>query len=75
MKLHDDPTIFELREKLKGRHGKWIFFDKKNLFDPVTDVGFGANEFREDWADATKKMADLIKFDNPESIEKTAEAN
>ena len=75
LKLHDDSTIFELREKLKGRHGKWIFFDKKNLFDPVTDVGFGANEFREDWADATKKMADLIKFDNPESIEKTAEAN
>lgn len=55
-------TIYELRDKLLDEHGEWAYFDKKNLFNPITDVGYTVNGFKEEWASAVDKMKQLTAF-------------
>ena len=55
--------------------GPWEYFDKKSLFDPLTDVGFSAKKFVSEWTDATKTMSNLIaikKFVKPEEPKEVA---
>jgi exodeoxyribonuclease V gamma subunit len=46
----------------------WKFFDKKSLFDPITDVGFDAANFTNQWKEATQKMRSLMQI----TIDETA---
>ena len=55
-------TIYEFKDKLLGEHGEWAYFDKKNLFNPVTDVGYTVNGFKEEWKSAVEKMEKLTAF-------------
>ena len=55
-------TIYELRDKLLDEHGEWAYFDKKNLFNPITDVGYTVNGFKEEWVSAVDKMKQLTAF-------------
>jgi exodeoxyribonuclease V gamma subunit len=48
----------------------WKYFDKKSLFDPITDVGFEANNFTNQWADAIKKMRSLMQITVTENTKK-----
>ena len=65
----EDKTIFGYRDELIGEHGKWAYFDKKTLFNPLTDVGFSVKNFEREWDDAVEKMNGLIaikKYKTPE---------
>ena len=55
-------TIYEFRDKLQDDHGPWAYFDKKNLFNPITDVGYTVEGFKEEWKDAVDKMKQLTAF-------------
>lgn len=55
-------TIYEFKDKLLGEHGEWAYFDKKNLFNPVTDVGYTVNGFKEEWKSVVEKMEKLTAF-------------
>ena len=55
-------TIYEFRDKLQDDHGPWAYFDKKNLFNPITDVGYTVEGFKEEWEDAVDKMKQLTAF-------------
>lgn len=69
-KKTEDKTIFEYRNELLGEHGKWAYFDKKSLFNPLTDVGFSAKEFEGEWDAAVSKMKNLIKIEKYKTPEK-----
>ena len=53
-------NIRAYKEKLLSE--SWKYFDKKSLFDPITDVGFDANDFANQWKEATQKMRALMQF-------------
>ena len=56
-------NIRSYKNKLLEKHGPWEYFDKKSLFDPMTDVGFDADQvFSGQWTEAVNKMKDLIKI-------------
>ena len=55
-------TIYEFRDKLQDEHGEWAYFDKKNLFNPITDVGYTVNDFKDEWSRAVGKMKKLTAF-------------
>ena len=55
-------TIYEFKDKLLGEHGEWAYFDKKNLFNPITDVGYTVNDFKDEWSRAVGKMKKLTAF-------------
>ena len=68
-KKPEDKTIFGYRDELLGEHGKWAYFDKKSLFNPLTDVGFSVRNFESEWDAAVKKMNSLVaikKYKTPE---------
>ena len=48
----------------------WKYFDKKSLFDPITDVGFEANNFTYQWSEAIKKMRSLMQITVTENAKK-----
>lgn len=54
--------IYEFRDELLDEHGPWAYFDKKNLFNPITDVGYTVNGFKEEWVSAVDKMKQLTAF-------------
>ena len=58
-------NIHAFKEKLLSE--SWKYFDKKTLFDPITDVGFDASDFTNQWKEATKKMRGLMQFTIDES--------
>ena len=53
-------NIRAFKEKLLSE--SWKYFDKKTLFDPITDVGFDASDFTNQWKEATQKMRELMQF-------------
>jgi exodeoxyribonuclease V gamma subunit len=55
-------TIYKFKNKLLDEHGPWAYFDKKNLFNPITDVGYTVNGFEEEWKTAVDKMKKLTAF-------------
>jgi exodeoxyribonuclease V gamma subunit len=55
--------IYEFRDQLIK--GPWANFDKKDLFDPVQDVGFNPETFLEEWKQSVKKMADMVPNNKP----------
>ena len=65
----DNPTnnvkglIYEFREQLIK--GPWAYFDKKDLFDPVQDVGFNSETFLEEWKQAVEKMVGMVPDNKP----------
>jgi exodeoxyribonuclease V gamma subunit len=58
-------NIRAFKEKLLSE--SWKYFDKKTLFDPITDVGFDASDFTNQWKEATQKMRGLLQFTIDES--------
>ena len=76
--LLDASSIINIRAfKDKLLTESWKYFDKKTLFDPITDVGFEASNFTNQWKDATKKMRALMQFSidenaKPKATETTA---
>ena len=48
----------------------WKYFDKKSLFDPITDVGFEANNFTNQWSEAIRKMRSLMLITVTENAKK-----
>ena len=62
-----EKNINSYAEKLLG--DSWKYFDKKSLFNPLTDVGFSPENFASDWDEATQKMSGLI------AIKKYAKTN
>ena len=64
-------TIYEFKDKLKDEHGPWAYFDKKNLFDPITDIGYTINGFKDEWNLAVDKMKQLTMFsaEQPTALE------
>ena len=59
----DAQGIVNIRAyKDKLLNESWKYFDKKTLFDPITDVGFEANDFANQWKEATQKMRALMQF-------------
>ena len=58
-------NIRTFKEKLLSE--SWKYFDKKTLFDPITDVGFDAINFTDQWKEATQKMRGLMQFTIDES--------
>ncbi len=61
-KNNDDKDIYAFKGKLMEKYGAWSYFDKKSLFDPVTDVGFTAENFETEWTAAKSFMYGLIKI-------------
>jgi exodeoxyribonuclease V gamma subunit len=61
-KNNDDKDIYAFKGKLMEKYGAWSYFDKKSLFDPVTDVGFTAENFETEWETAKSFMYGLIKI-------------
>ena len=53
-------NIRAFKEKLLS--DSWKYFDKKALFDPITDAGFDASNFVNQWKEATQKMRTLMQF-------------
>lgn len=66
----DINNIRTFKEKLLYNNGPWEYFSKKTLFDPITDVGFDANNFTKQWKEAIKKMDELMLFSR-EAFEKS----
>jgi len=68
----DDPLqnksdlIYNFKEKLMN--GPWANFSKKNLFDPLIDVGFSRDSFQEDWHEVEKKMISVAPQNKPAAI-------
>ena len=65
-----EKNIFSYSEKLL--QGPWSYFDKKSLFNPLTDVGFSPETFASDWNHAEGMMRNLIaikKYVPPEKPE------
>ena len=61
--LLDSSNIQDIRSfKEQLIRGPWEYFDKKSLFDPITDVGFEANDFANQWKEATEKMQSLMQI-------------
>ena len=63
-----EKNIFSYADELLK--GPWSYFDKKSLFNPLTDVGFSPEKFASDWDSAEKMMCDLIaikKYVPPET--------
>ena len=61
--LLDSPNIKDIRSfKEQLLKGPWAYFDKKSLFDPITDVGFEANFFKNQWKEAVEKMQSLMQI-------------
>ena len=58
-------NIRAFKEKLLSE--SWKYFDKKTLFDPITDVGFDASDFTNQWKEAAQKMRGLMQFTIDES--------
>jgi len=72
--LLDSSSISNIRSyKDQLLSGPWEYFDKKSLFDPITDVGFDAPNFMNQWKDATEKMRSLmqIKIDDNKTEQAT----
>jgi len=55
-------TIYKFKNKLLDEHGPWAYFDKKNLFNPITDIGYTVNGFEKEWKSAVEKMGALTAF-------------
>lgn len=55
-------TIYKFKNKLLDEHGPWAYFDKKNLFNPITDIGYTVNGFEKEWQSAVEKMGALTAF-------------
>lgn len=71
--IKESDDIYEYRGKLLD--GPWSYFGKKALFDPVKDVGFDSENFKEQWAEAKAKMKSLMEikaYEKPEKPAKTA---
>jgi exodeoxyribonuclease V gamma subunit len=64
-------TIYEFKDKLQDDHGPWAYFDKKDLFNPITDVGYTVEGFKEEWEQAVDKMKQLTAFstEQPDALE------
>ena len=61
-------TIYEFRDKLQDEHGPWAYFDKKNLFNPITDIGYTVEGFKEEWEHAVNKMKQLTAFSREQPV-------
>ena len=59
----DERDIFAFRGKLVGDYGAWGYFDKKSLFNPVTDIGYTESGFETEWNSAKEFMKALIKIE------------
>ncbi len=62
--LLDEPKVKDIvsyKEELLD--GPWEFFDKKSLFEPLTDVGFSAEQFDVEWSAAKETMKGLINIE------------
>lgn len=68
--LLDTPGITNIRAFKDKLLDCWKYFDKKSLFDPITDVGFEANNFTNQWNDAIKKMRSLMQITVTENAKK-----
>lgn len=67
--------IYDFRAKLLD--GPWEYFGKKDLFDPVRDVGFDTDNFQDQWEMAKMKMKSLIQIkahEKPQKEPKTTKA-
>ena len=65
-----EKDVFSYSDKLL--QGPWAYFDKKSLFNPLTDVGFSPENFASDWDSAEGMMRGLIaikKYVPPEKPE------
>ena len=73
--LLDSTQIKDIRSfKDQLLKGPWEYFDKKSLFDPITDVGFDANDFANQWKEASEKMKSLMQMTMSEQTKaKTSE--
>lgn len=73
--IKESDDIYSYRQKLLD--GPWKYFGKKTLFDPAKDVGFDAEKFQEQWAEACAKMKSLMQIEPYEkpAKEKGAEKN
>jgi len=73
--LLDSTQIKDIRSfKEQLLKGPWEYFDKKSLFDPITDVGFDANDFANQWKEASEKMKSLMQMTMSEQTKaKTSE--
>jgi exodeoxyribonuclease V gamma subunit len=61
--LLDSPNIKDIRSfKEQLLKGPWAYFEKKSLFDPITDVGFEAALFQNQWKEAVEKMQSLMQI-------------
>ena len=61
--LLDSPNIKDIRSfKEQLLKGPWAYFEKKSLFDPITDVGFEATLFQNQWKEAVEKMQSLMQI-------------
>ena len=59
----DERDIFAFWGKLVGDYGAWGYFDKKSLFNPVTDIGYTESGFETEWNSAKEFMKALIKIE------------
>lgn len=73
--LLDSTQIKDIRSfKEQLLKGPWEYFDKKSLFDPITDVGFDAIDFANQWKEASEKMKSLMQMTMSEQTKaKTSE--
>ena len=58
-----EATIGDYRDKILPDgfgSGEWKYFDKRALFDPMTDVGFEETQFPDQWDEARGKMKNLM---------------
>ncbi|MBQ7159886.1 MAG: exodeoxyribonuclease V subunit gamma [Treponema sp.] len=55
-------SIFDLNDALNGQKGEWGYFDKKDMFDPVIDVGFTEENFPTEWSEATDRQNSWCRF-------------
>jgi len=60
---NEKNLIYEYKQKLIN--GPWANFDKKNLFDPLKDVGFTAETFLKKWKKAVMKMKKITPESKP----------
>ena len=73
--LLDSTQIKDIRSfKEQLLKGPWEYFDKKSLFDPITDAGFDAIDFANQWKEASEKMKSLMQMTMSEQTKaKTSE--
>ena len=61
--INKQDLIYDFRDDLKK--GPWENFSKKNLFDPLCDVGFTRETFAEEWPKIEEKMISVTPQNKP----------